>query len=822
MRGVGKVIACGFDRQHIVLGIGAGVAADLEIHARGQRSVHAVHGDGGHGLGLRPAVVGQAVTLGDLGILQASGLNLPGNFHGAGEAALAGDGHGVASRVGGGVAGERVIQRHTVDRNAPERGFLGLAVVNESLAQVIDDILLGDFQRADGHSEALLNGLIVAVRLYHHIQGIGSGRYRVRTRFQYGTGFCCPPVEESTIRVIGDEVLGLGGGNRFAVGKLGGIVLVFQSARSLGHGDLDVLAQGVAARGDGDPVGMHARAHVRRQGEAGSGFRKGSVSGREGLTPANVGGVVARAQHIVGTQAHGLTFTVGDRGFVGGEGHALDGDFLHSYIFQSPLRGRLCDGNPGLPVSPEVGTALGQQVCQGAAFNCHLAEVDASGGIGNGHLCAVPHLQLPHSGHVTASVYDLQIASLGAYQLARQILAVQIQSAAYPTKVVTFLHGYILQQLQCAALAIANLVERRLEIGIAGGHAVLGHGGHNACSVAVGAAAGAIRVGVGAGFDGQVVKNIIRRAGVAVHDSPVIRQVFVAALDRIAGFQQASQGHLEILKAVQPKLADAAALEDNGAHIAVSPVANAQFPNIAVSGGANKLTDIRQVDISRRSRPARQIQLAACKHIHGPGQIAGAFDDELCGLARIGGGLAANAKVSVLGNVMVVHVQGDGLIASADLHILRQNNVAQQLHGGAVLGVIQGGGQVGGVGHIAVLGLHHDGHGHTAGIAGVIFRYVLVGADIAAGRALAVCPLFVVTDLVAQIAHAVRPLVGAGVAASTLAAVFIEGMGSVGNRVDGCVGIRLARIVGIQKIAAVRLVGKGRVGSQHTRQGAAA
>ena len=107
-----------------------------------------------------------------------------------------------------------------------------------------------------------------------------------------------------------------------------------------------------------------------------------------------------------------------------------------------------------------VGTALGQQVCYGAAFNCHHVEEDASGGIGNGHLCAVPHLQLPHSGHVTAAVYDLQIASLGAYQLARQILAVQIQSAAYPIHVLSIL-GYILQQLQCAALAIANLVECR-------------------------------------------------------------------------------------------------------------------------------------------------------------------------------------------------------------------------------------------------------------------------------------------------------------------------------------------------------------------------
>ena len=459
IRAAGKVTACRLDRQHIVPGIGAGVAADLEIHARGQRSVHAVHGDGSHGLGLLPAVVGQAVTQGDPGIRQASGLNLPGNFHGAGEAALAGDGHGVASRVGGGVAGERVIQRHTVGRNAPERGFLGLAVVNEILAQVKGDILVGDFQRADGHSEAILNGLIVSARRYLHMQGVGSGRYRVRIRFQHGTGSCYPIVAERTVRVIGDEVLGLGGGNRVAVGKLGGIVLVFQSALSLGHGDLNDLTQGVAPRGDGNLVDMTAHVHARRQGEAGFVFPHGDRAFRHQLSPG-VAGSSALAQRGGSGQGHGLALAVGDSGFVGGEGHALDGDFLHSYIFQSPLRGRLCDGNPGLPVSPEVGTALGQQVCQGAAFNCHLAEVDASGGIGNGHLCAVPHLQLPHSGHVTAAVYDLQIASLGAYQLARQILAVQIQSAAYPIHVLSIL-GYIRQQLQCAALAIANLVECR-------------------------------------------------------------------------------------------------------------------------------------------------------------------------------------------------------------------------------------------------------------------------------------------------------------------------------------------------------------------------
>ena len=293
------------------------------------------------------------------------------------------------------------------------------------------------------------------------IQHVGTGICRVRTRFQYGTGSCQPIVSELTVRVIGGEVLGLGGGNRLAVGKLGGIVLVFQLARSLGHGDLNVLTQGVVAHGDGNPVGMLARVHALRQGEAGTDFLREGLDSAVGLyLSPGVAGSFALALRGGSGQGHGLALAVGDALLVGGEGHALDGGFLHSYFFQGLNRGRICGGNPG-SVMRNVGTALGQQVCYGADFNPHYIEVDASGGIGNGHLCAVIHLQLLHSGHVTASVYNLQTASLNACQGARQILAVQIQDAAYPTKGVTFLHGYILQQLQCAALAIANLVECR-------------------------------------------------------------------------------------------------------------------------------------------------------------------------------------------------------------------------------------------------------------------------------------------------------------------------------------------------------------------------
>ena len=75
--------------------------------------------------------------------------------------------------------------------------------------------------------------------------------------------------------------------------------------------------------------------------------------------------------------------------------------------------------------------------------------------------------------------------------------------------------------------------------------------------------------------------------------------------------------------------------------------------------------------------------------------------------------------------------------------------------------------------------------------------------------------MLVGADLAAQIAHAVRPvLVGAGVAAGAHA-VLIKAFVGMRHRVDGSIVIRLICIVGIQKVAAVRLVGKGRAGSQH-------
>ena len=327
---------------------------------------------------------------------------------------------------------------------------------------------------------------------------------------------------------------------------------------------------------------------------------------------------------------------------------------------------------------------------------------------------------------------------------------------------------------------------------------------------------------MGAGYDGQVVKRIVRLA-----DSMVIGQVFAAALGGAAGFQQAPQGHLEaIIEAVQPKLADGAALEQDGALVVAAPIADIQLTQMAVPDGADEVAGILKVDPRCRSRPAAHIQLTAVSGLHVELNLAGAGDDELRLSPVVGIALHLDDLPGRPGNIVAVQVQGDGLIASDDICALRQNKVAKQLHGGAVLGVIQGGGQVGGVADITVRSLHHDGHGQAADITGVnaaIFRYVLVGAGIAADGALAVFVTLVVTDLAAQIAHAVRPLsVGAGVAAGAHA-VLIKVFVGMRHRVDGSIAIRPIYMVGIlQKIAAVRLVGKGRAVCQHLRQWSAA
>ena len=558
---------------------------------------------------------------------------------------------------------------------------------------------------------------------------------------------------------------------------------------------------------------MHARAHVRRQGEAGSGFRKGSVSGREGLTPANVGGVVARAQHIVGTQAHGLTFTVGDSGFVGGEGHALDGSFPHSYIGQRQ-DSELLRSEPSALL---IGTALGQQIRHGANSNLYFAEPDATADTVNGHT-AVKHIQVLQPSTPSAAAHDPQVGFCCTVQFAAQFSTVQIQGTLRRI-LLTGAQRCVLQQLQRAALALANRFHGQLDIGIAGGYAVLGHGGHKACSVAVGAAAGAIQAGVGAGLDGQVVN------GAAVLDGMVIGQIFAAAPGGAAGFQQAPQGYLEALEAVQPKLADGAALEQDGALVVAAPIADIQLTQMAVPDGADEIADILKIDTRCRSRPAAHIQLTAAFGLHMESNLAGAGDDKLRLSPVVGTALHLDGLPGRRGNIVAVHVQGDGLIASDDICALRQNKVAQQLHGGAVLGVTQGGAQVGGVADITVRSLHHDGHGLFADITGVnaaLFRYALVGADIAADGALAVFILLVGADIAAQFAHAVRPMfMGADIAA-VAHAVLIKAFVGMLHRVDGCVGIRLARIVGIQKIAAVLAIGKGRAVCQHLRQWSAA
>ena len=323
---------------------------------------------------------------------------------------------------------------------------------------------------------------------------------------------------------------------------------------------------------------------------------------------------------------------------------------------------------------------------------------------------------------------------------------------------------------------------------------------------------------MGAGLDGQVVKNFV-----LVGDGMVIGQVFAAALGRIAGFQQAPQGHLEALEAVQPKLADGAALEQDGALVVAAPIADIQRTQMAVPGGADQVAGILKVDARYRSRPAAHIQLTAVNGLHVESDLAGAGDDELRLSPVVGIALHLDDLPGRPGNIVAVQVQGD-VFTAFDICALRQNKIAKQLHGGAVLGVIQGGGQVGGVAD-TVRSLHHDGHGQAAVIAGVnaaIFRYVLVGAGIAADGALAVFITVVVTDLAAQIAHAVRPvLMGAGVAAGANA-VLIKAIVGMRHCVNGSIAIRLTHSIGIQKFAAVCVIGKGRAVYQHTRQGAAA
>ena len=305
-------------------------------------------------------------------------------------------------------------------------------------------------------------------------------------------------------------------------------------------------------------------------------------------------------------------------------------------------------------------------------------------------------------------------------------------------------------------------------------------------------------------------------------DGIVIGQVFAAALGRIAGFQQAPQGHLEALEAVQPKLADGAALEQDGALVVAAPIADIQLTQMAVPGGADEVAGILKVDKRYRSRPAAHIQLTAINGLHVESNLAGAGDDELCLSPVAGIALHLDGLPARPGNIVVVQVQGD-FFAVFDVCAILQRHIAQQRHGGAVLGVIQGGGQVGGVAD-TVRSLHHDGHGQVADIAGVnaaIFRYVLVGAGIAADGALAVLPLFVGADLAAQIAHAVRPVLVGALVAAEAHAVLIKAFVGMRHRIDGSKAIRLTHSIGIQKFAAVCVIGKGRAVYQHTRQGAA-
>ena len=242
---------------------------------------------------------------------------------------------------------------------------------------------------------------------------------------------------------------------------------------------------------------------------------------------------------------------------------------------------------------------------------------------------------------------------------------------------------------------------------------------------------------------------------------------------------------------------------------------------MAVPGGADQVAGILKVDKRYRSRPAAHIQLTAINGLHVESNLAGAGDDELRLSPVVGIALHLDDLPGRPGNIVAVQVQGD-VFTAFDICALRQNKVAQQLHGGAVLGVIQGGGQVGGVAD-TVRSLHHDGHGQAAVIAGVnaaIFRYVLVGAGIAADGALAVFIMVVGADLAAQIAHAVRPvLVGTGVAAGANA-VLIKAFVGMRHHINRSMGIRHPGPIDIDQ-RVILLIGEGIARGQQLRQGSA-
>ena len=321
---------------------------------------------------------------------------------------------------------------------------------------------------------------------------------------------------------------------------------------------------------------------------------------------------------------------------------------------------------------------------------------------------------------------------------------------------------------------------------------------------------------MGTGYDGQVVN------GAAVLDGMVIGQIFAAALGGAAGFQQTPQGHLEALEAVQPKLADGAALEQDGALVVAAPIADIQLTQMAVPDGADQVAGILKVDTRYRSRPAAHIQLTAVNGLHVESNLAGAGDDELRLSPVVGIALHLDDLPARPGNIVAVQVQGD-FFAVFDVCAILQRHIAQQLHGGAVLGVIQGGGQVGGVADITVRSLHPDGHGQVAVITGVnavMLRYVLVGAGIAADGALAVLPLFVGTFVAAQIAHAVRPvLVGTGVAAGAHA-VLIKAIVGMLHHANRSIGIRHPGPIDIEQ-RVILLIGEGIARGQQLRQGSA-
>ena len=139
---------------------------------------------------------------------------------------------------------------------------------------------------------------------------------------------------------------------------------------------------------------------------------------------------------------------------------------------------------------------------------------------------------------------------------------------------------------------------------------------------------------------------------------------------------------------------------------------------------------------------------------------------------------------------------------------------ANTLDNGAKAIQVQGDASVAAVPAFAFLAKRANNHGlgHSSISQSIGKRPVIMGGPVGVG-ALDIEP-FSAEGAESLLVYLVM---GAGVAA-VAHAVLIKVFVGMRHRVDGFIVFRHIYIVGFQKIAAVRLVGKGCVGSQHTRQ----